>query len=42
MEDLSAKFPNAIRFYKYFHVKESYKARDFKELFWLINYFNNL
>lgn len=33
MEDLSAKFPNAIRFYKYFHVKESYKARDFTELF---------
>jgi DNA-binding Lrp family transcriptional regulator len=32
MEDLSAKFPNAIRFYKYFNIKESYKARDFTEI----------
>ncbi len=32
MEDLSAKFPNAIKYYKYFHIKESFKEYGFLDL----------
>ena len=32
MEDLSAKFPNAIKYYKYFHIKEEFKVHRFADL----------
>ncbi|PNX49660.1 MAG: hypothetical protein BV457_00985 [Thermoplasmata archaeon M9B1D] len=32
MEDLSEKFPNAIKYYKYFHIKEDFKVRGFADL----------